>query len=256
MGSPETDPNARADEKPRHEIVVEDAFYLGACEVTVGEFRAFVEATHYRTKPERDGRGGAIYDLEQKKTVFKLEFNWRTPGFPRDQADDEPVVQVCREDVSAFCEWLTRREGVQYRMPTEAEWEYACRAGSDSLWCFGNDKEAISDYAWFRGNADHTTHPVGRKHPNAFGLYDMHGNVWEWCKDRYLPGYDQPESSGSDGAQARIEYVIRGGSLGSGATDELRSANRRGAAQGFRYFSCGFRVRRALSPPKAGVRSP
>jgi formylglycine-generating enzyme required for sulfatase activity len=256
MGSPETDAYAKSDEKPRHQIVMENPFYLGACEVTVGEFRAFVEATHYRTKPERDGKGGAIYDHRLKTTVFNLKLNWRNPGFQQPQADDEPVVQVCREDVSAFCDWLTEREGVHYRLPTEAEWEYGCRAGSDSLWCFGNDREAISDYAWFKGNADYTKHPVGRKYPNAFGLYDMYGNVWEMCRDRYLPGYDRPDSSGSDGASTQIEYVIRGGSLGSGPTDELRSASRRGATPGFRYFSCGFRVRRALSPANAGVRSP
>jgi formylglycine-generating enzyme required for sulfatase activity len=256
MGSPDTDPYARPDEKPRHEIVVQHAFYMGACEVTVGEFRQFVEATGYRTTPERDGRGGAIYDRQQKKTVFSVGFDWRDPGFKRVQADDEPVVQICREDAIAFCEWLTQREGVPYRLPTEAEWEYTCRAGSDAPWFFGSDKEALGDYAWFKGNAGATTHPVGRKHPNAFGLYDMNGNVWEWCRDRYVPGYDQPDSSDTDEASSRQEYVIRGGSFGSSAIEEARSANRRGAVVGYRYYSCGFRVRRALAPPKAGVRSP
>jgi serine/threonine-protein kinase len=258
MGSPDADPYARADEKPRHEVVVRDAFYMGACEVTVREFRRFVEATGHRTRPESDGRGGAIYDRQQNKTVMRPELNWRNPGFKRAQADDEPVVQVCREDAIAYCEWLTRREGVLYRLPTEAEWEYACRAGSDAPWSFGNDKEALGDYAWFRENAGATTHPVGRKHPNAFGLYDVYGNVWEWCSDRYLPGYDQPDSLDEDESEAsnRRGYVIRGGSFGSIATEEARSASRRGAAVGYRYHSCGFRVRRALSPPESGVRSP
>jgi serine/threonine-protein kinase len=253
MGSPDADPYARADEKPWHEVVVEDAFYMGACEVTVREFRRFVEATGYRTRPERDGRGGARYDRQQRKTVMSPELNWGNPGFERVQDDDEPVVQICREDAIAFCEWLTQREGVLYRLPTEAEWEYACRAGSNAPWSFGTDKEALCDFAWFKGNAGATTHPVGRKHPNAFGLYDMYGNVWEWCRDRYLPGYDQADSSATNGASSQQEYVIRGGSFGSSATEEARSASRRGAVVGYRYHSCGFRVRRALSPPKAGV---
>jgi formylglycine-generating enzyme required for sulfatase activity len=256
MGSPDADPYARADEKPRHAIVVQDAFYMGAYEVTVREFGLFVAATGYRTRPERDGRGGALYDRQQKKTVMMPDLNWRNPGFKRVQADDQPVVQICREDAIAFCEWLTQREGMLYRLPTEAEWEYACRAGTDGPWSFGNDKEALGDYAWYKQNAGATTHPVGRKHPNAFGLYDMYGNVWEWCKDRYLPGYDPPDSSATNGASSPEEYVIRGGSFGSSATEEARSASRRGAVVGYRYHSCGFRVRRALSPPKAGVRSP
>src|SRR5262249_10561827 len=151
-------------------------FYMGACEVTVREFRRFVEAAQYRTRPERDGRGGAVYDRQHKKTVMSPEMNWRNPGFARVQADDEPVVQICREDAVAFCDWLTERENVLYRLPTEAEWECACRAGSDAPWFFGNEKEALGDYAWFKGNAGATAHPVGRKHPNALGLYDMYGN--------------------------------------------------------------------------------
>jgi serine/threonine-protein kinase len=256
MGSPDSDPHARPDEKPRHTIAIQNAYYMGACEVTVGQFRVFIAESHYRTKPERDSRGGAMYDREQRKTVFRRDLSWRNHGFGRAPADDEPVVQVCREDAVAFCEWLSRREGVSYRLPTEAEWEYACRAGSDAPWCFGNDQEALGDYAWFKVNAEYTVHPVRMKLPNAFGLFDMYGNVWEWCSDRYLPGYERPDPSAKSELSNRPEYVIRGGSFGSKDLAELRSASRHNVVQGYRYFSCGFRVRRALSPQDPGVGSP
>ena len=256
MGTPNSDPYSRTNERPAHRVKIKHAFYLGAYEVTVGQFRAFVDATGYLTKAERDGKGGAVYDRQRKEPVRRSELNWRNPGFRRPQAEDEPVVQVCWDDATAFCKWLSEREGVTYRLPTEAEWEYACRAGSQTTWSFGDDPEALCDYAWFKRNSGGTTQPVGRKGPNPFGLYDMYGNVWEWCKDPYLSSYSTAKGADPSASSEKREHVLRGGSWGSDKPVEIRSANRRGEADSYRYYSCGFRVRRAIQPPDASLRSP
>src|SRR5262249_24196357 len=130
MGSPDADPAAKAIEKPRHRVRISRPFYLGAHEVTVGQFRAFVAATGYRTEAESSGEGGSIYDRVHKRFEQISDCNWRNPGLPLAQGDDEPVVQVSWNDAMAFCRWLSERDHRSYRLPTEAEWEYACRAGS------------------------------------------------------------------------------------------------------------------------------
>jgi formylglycine-generating enzyme required for sulfatase activity len=99
------------------------------------------------------------------------------------KAPENPVETVSSEDASAFCQKLSQRTGKKVRLPNEAEWEYACRAGSDGHFCFGNDQSVLSDYAWFQNNSESRTHPVGQKKPNVWGLHDMHGNVAEWCAD-------------------------------------------------------------------------
>ena len=217
MGSPDGDPYARSDEKTGASRADRHPFYLGACEVTVGQFRAFVDATGYSTKAETRWQGRRRSTTGSgRNSSGSPSLNWRNPGFRRPQADDEPVVQVCWDDATAFCKWLSQREGVHYRLPTEAEWEYACRAGSQSVWSFGDDPDALCDYAWFKRNAGSTTQPVGRKRPNPFGLYDMYGNVWEWCKDRYTPSYADDHGIDPKGpSEEKPERVLRGGSWGS-----------------------------------------
>jgi formylglycine-generating enzyme required for sulfatase activity len=256
MGSPDSDPAARPDEKAQHLVRLTKSFYLGAHEVTVGQFRAFVEATGYRTKAELDGKGGAIFDMKRKKVIKGVNLNWRKPGYWRPQADDEPVVQVAWNDAIAFCDWLSEREGIDYRLATEAEWEYACRAGSSGRWCCGDDPAPLGDYAWTRDNAGFVTHAVGTKRPNVFGLYDMHGNVWEWCQDRYafpyLPGPDENPKGPSEGN----ERVVRGGSWDLPEVERTRSAERRHHPSGYRYYTIGVRVRRALGPPAGTPKTP
>lgn len=105
------------------------------------------------------------------------------------QTDDHPVVHVSWNDAKAFCDWLSKKTGRTVRFPTEAEWEYACRAGSTGKWCFGDDERAVRDYAWYGADSGMQTRPAGQKKPNAWGLYDMHGNVWELVSDWYDEGY-------------------------------------------------------------------
>lgn len=129
----------------------------------------------------------------------------------RFKGDDLPVEKVTWNDAAAFCKKLSEITGKQYRLPTEAQWEYACRGGSTTAYCFGDDEKLLDEYCWYKKNSEGITHPVGKKNPNKFGLYDMHGNVWEWCSDWYG---DYPSDSIIDPAGPEEgEYrVLRGGS--------------------------------------------
>jgi sulfatase modifying factor 1 len=203
------DPDA-GDEKPTLRVKISRPMLVGVHEVTVGRFRAFVEATGYRTDAETSG-GARTLDMEAKSEVDRFpkrpERNWRDPGFP--QTDEHPVTCVSWHDAVAFCQWLSEKEGATYRLPTEAEWEYACRAGTDTYYSCGNSPDDVyhygnvADAALYavypeavirqriaalepsQGDGHVFTAPVGKFAANGFGLFDVHGNVWEWCDDRY-----------------------------------------------------------------------
>ena len=175
-------------EVPVHRVRITRPFYLSATEVTVGQFREFVEATGYKTdveRPEtlRGRKGGFAFvpeDPASKKWygwLRKPGYTWRNVGYR--QLDDQPVFSVSWADAQAFCRWLGKKDGVTYRLPTEAEWEYACRAGSTTWWSFGNDAATFGDYGSHEGNSNNRPQPVGTKKPNAWGLYDMQGNLFE-----------------------------------------------------------------------------
>ena len=112
-------------------------------------------------------------------------------GLTPEQTENDPVINVSWNDATAFCQWLSQKEGINYRLATEAEWEFACRAGSQARYGPGDDPNELRQYGWFLGNG-YRTHPVGQKQPNAFGLYDLHGNVFEWCSDIAAPYKDGP----------------------------------------------------------------
>ena len=159
-----------------------------------------------------------------------------------------PVENVSWTDAVEFCRKLSampaeKTAGHVYRLPTEAEWEYACRSGTTTAYGFGDDASRLGDYGWFDGNSDSSTHPVGEKKPNAWGLYDMHGNVWEWCQDWYG---DYPSGSATDptGATSGSYRVIRGGSWSNDAR-YCRSAYRSWRTPEARYNNLGFRVLRS-----------
>ena len=246
---------APADEKPVHPVAV-PAFAAGVFEVTRKQFAAFVAATGHEPAT------GCITDRDQDgRWRFDPEASWRDPGLP--QTDDEPVVCIGWADMAAYAAWLSQRTGKAYRLLSEAEWEYAARAGSttefwwgdssDSLCAFANgpDASAKAKFPGWPAAACDDGHafaaPVGSYRPNAFGLYDMAGNAWERVADCYAPDYGPQPRDGSayqvDGCQRR---VMRGGSWVQGLVD-LRSAQRNGLLPAtLQGADIGFRVARSL----------
>ena len=197
-------------EKPVHNVCVND-FYLGQYEATVGQFKQFVSETGYETEAEK-GDGCSVWDGSQfGKDGSK---SWRSPGFSRDGADDnQPVVCVTWSDTQAFAEWLSRKGGKSYRLPTEAEWEYAARSGGKKEKFAGMSNESgLGDYAWYNANSGNKTHSVGGKRPNGLGLYDMTGNVFEWCQDWYGEKYyaERPRNNPRGPSSGKYR-VLRGG---------------------------------------------
>lgn len=230
-----------ADEAPVHAVRITRAFYLGQTEVTVGQFRRFVQASGYLPESEADGTGAygynAAYDpaTSAKGDAFEgrdPRYSWRNPGFV--QGEDHPVVNVTWHDAVALAAWLSATEGRRYRLPTEAEWEYACRAGSRTRWPQGDDPQALLQHAnlfdqdalphWPRqvqwqaqalqGHDGHAfTAPVGSYAANAFGLHDMVGNAWEWVSDWYgETAYAQAPAADPQGPATGHVKVRRGGS--------------------------------------------
>ena len=246
MGSPENE-KGREEQELRHQVVLTKGYYLGMHEVTVGQFRRFVEAAKYQTEAGKDGKGG--WGVNQSGSFEEnRKFTWKAPGF--EQSDDHPVVLVSWNDAVAFCRWLSQKEKATYRLPSEAEWEYSCRAGRETAYHFGNDPRSLIRY----GNLFHHpsaeskdgyrfSAPVGRFKPNGHGFYDMLGNVWEWCEDGYDPkGYSgkiETDPTGPASAKARVQ---RGGGWSS-APHRCRSAARIGRdPSSYRGAYLGFRV--------------
>jgi formylglycine-generating enzyme len=250
MGSPETELDVRgkhsAGEK-QHLVRITEPFYLGTYPVTYGDFLTFCHAAEYKTEAETDGKGAYGTDSKDNWSQ-KPKFTFQNWG--RMQTNDHPVVNVTWNDAQAFCKWLSKKEGKTYRMPTEAEWEYACRAGTTTPFSFGNSlngRQANCDGDFPYGmeekgpDVDNTT-PVGKYAANAFGLYDMHGNAQQWCQDRYDKDYySNSPTDDPQGPTNGADRVIRGG--GWKARPVLcRSASRYWFAPEYRYDFLGFRV--------------
>jgi formylglycine-generating enzyme required for sulfatase activity len=216
MGSPDDDDMASDDERPPRDVTFTYHFAVGRYPVTQEEYTGFCRAT------------GRAWDGK------------RQPG-------SHPITNVLWRDAMAYCSWLERITGERYRLPTEAEWEYACRAGTMTRYSFGDDPEQLGDHAWYKANSGGQTHPVGRKLPNPWGLYDMHGHVWEWCADPWHDSYRGGPDDGSAwlaGADLR-RRVLRGGSRGDDAP-LLRSADRDWLATIYESIGLGFRIARTL----------
>ncbi len=221
---------------PSHSVRISKGYYLGKYAVTAADFKRFVDKVGYKTEGERDGKGA--YGWTGKEWVQDSKITWRNPGFT--QTDKDPVVCVSWNDAQSYCQWLSEVEGKSYRLPTESEWEYACRAGSSTAYCFGEGEARLGEYAWYGKNSGSKTHPVGQKAPNDFGLYDMHGNVWEWCSDWHG---DYPSGTLIDptGPSTGSFRVFRGGGWNYGAA-YCRSANRDWLDPSARSFNLGFRL--------------
>jgi formylglycine-generating enzyme required for sulfatase activity len=232
MGSPDDDRDKDDYEVAQHPVKITKDFYLGATEVTRGQFEQFVKDAKYKTDAEKAGDTDTWQNNKESSE------------------DDQPVVNVSWNDARAFCKWLSEKEKKFYDLPTEAEWEYACRAGGKDgeAFCFDKDREKLEDYAWFGGNSGNKTQTVGTKKANKWGLYDMHGNVWEWCKDspRKYPTKKEVEELKSPiedpvGPETEDRRVLRGGAWSSNPRD-CRSASRDDYPRANRVSNIGFRV--------------
>lgn len=253
MGSAEGD----ADEQPVHAVTIPQPFAISRCEITVGQFRQFVEDARYQTTAEKSGKGCYGWNADKKEVEQLPEHNWNNPGF--EQTDDHPVVCVSWDDAQEYVRWLSRRTGANYRLPNEAEWEYAARGGTataryyrDDQQCdyvngAGQETKSIADSGWTLAECDdgHVyTAPVGSFGENHYGLFDTLGNVWEWTQDCWHKNYSGAPADSSvwldkDGGDCS-RRVVRGGSWYYRPQD-LRSALRdwndtdeAGNDQGFR----------------------
>lgn len=175
MGSPDGEGNRQPDEGPQKQVTL-SAFWMGAREVTYDEFLLFFN-------DENTSRDSEV-DAVTRPTPQYIDLSWgmgKQGGFP--------VNSMSQRTALMYCRWLYEKTGIFYRLPTEAEWEYACRAGSNTAYYFGNDAKKLKEYAWFNGNSKNKYQKTGQKKPNAWGLYDMLGNVSEWTLDQYKADY-------------------------------------------------------------------
>jgi formylglycine-generating enzyme required for sulfatase activity len=233
MGSPDDEVGRYPEEGPRHKVTIGKAYYISIHQTTQGQWKKAMGTTPW------DGKRAAVNN------------------------PDHAVNHVTWDDAVAFCATLKKKDGRSYRLPTEAEWEYACRAGTTTRYCYGDDLKAekLGEYAWFFGNwgepANRFMHRVGQKKPNHWGLYDMHGNAWEFCMDVLHRSYEGAPTDGSawtrggvvgeDGVASR---VLRGGGMRS--TDRrVRAAGRISKRQNISVYYVGFRIVCEI-PPKAG----
>src|SRR5438552_11574337 len=267
MGSPDRESGRKPDESPQHRVKI-SAFWMGQCEVTWNEFELFMypdEERKFKETMKTDPYVDKVSDAVSRPTKPYVEMSF---GMGR---DGYPAISMTQHAANKYCEWLSAKTGQFYRLPTEAEWEYACRAGTTTAYSFGDDASKLGDYAWYEKNSDFKYQKVGRKKPNPWGLYDMHGNVAEWCLDQYELSYSRfaGGTATDPWVKATKPYpqVVRGGSWDEPPVS-LRSSARRASEKAWKtqdpqlpksiwYHTdaqfLGFRIVRPLQvpPPEA-----
>jgi formylglycine-generating enzyme required for sulfatase activity len=257
MGSPDSEKGRKKDEGPQHKVAI-SPFWMGKCEVTWNEFELWMF-----TEEKKDTGGKSASDKlvdaisRPTKPYVDMTFGMGHDGYP--------VLSMTQHAANKYCQWLSAKTGQFYRLPTEAEWEYACRAGTTTAYSFGDDPSKLGDYAWFEKNSNNASQKVGQKKPNPWGLYDMHGNVAEWTLDQLTADFYGKSPAKDPWAQSTKAYpqTVRGG----GWTDDanaLRSAARLGSTSEWKaqdpqlpksIWYCtdalfvGFRVVRPLAVP-------
>jgi len=247
-----------SDEIPRHNVCV-NGFWIGKYEVTLGQFRRFIDDTGYQTDADKEGFSWIWNGKWEKKEGY----NWQKTGFK--QEENHPVVNVSWDDAKAFSKWLSDKKGNNFRLPTEAEWEYACRAGTKTSRFWGDNPEdackyanvyditskRVSKFKWANHKCDDgygNTSPVGSFNPNKFGIYDMLGNVYEWCEEWHGKDYYKKSPKHNPKGPSNGSYrVLRGGSWGDSPWG-VRCANHGRNYPGYRLNVDGFRV--LLVPPQ------
>jgi formylglycine-generating enzyme required for sulfatase activity len=269
MGSPDGEKARKPDEGPQHKVKIAP-FWMGRCEVVWNEYELFMypdEERRTRATLPTDAAGDKLADAvtHPSKPYVEMSFGMGKDGFP--------AISMTQHAANKYCQWLSAKTGQFYRLPTEAEWEYACRAGTTTAYFFGNDTNKLGEYGWFEQNSDFKYQKVGKKKPNPWGLYDMCGNVVEWVLDQYDPDYYK-QCAGNGGAtepwnkaSKPYPHSVRGGSWDDEAT-MCRSAARRGSDRSWKmqdpqlpkstwYFSdaqfVGFRIVRPLQVPPPEV---
>ncbi|MEX1027221.1 MAG: formylglycine-generating enzyme family protein [Candidatus Paceibacterota bacterium] len=264
MGSPPTETDRQEDEGPQHEVAIE-AFWMGKYEITWDAYEVWMSdldifrRTALSVEPNARDKVADEYQLSQPTEPYTdMTFGMGSRGYP--------AICMTQHAARIFCKWLSAKTGRYYRLPTEAEWEYACRAGTTTAYHFGDDSSDLDDYAWYYDNSEAYA-KVGTKKPNPWGLYDMHGNVSEWVLDQYIPDF-----YARDAARAKqplaipttlYPRVVRGGGWDDDA-DRLRSAARIASSEEWKQqdpqlpqsiwyhtdaLSVGFRVVRPLVEP-------
>ncbi len=266
MGSPDSEADRNDDEGPQHEVEIAP-FWMGKCEVTWDEYEVWMfnldiqrRELFKAEKTALETNADAV--TRPTKPYTDMTFGMGKEGFPA----------ICMTQLAArtYCEWLSAKTGRYYRLPTEAEWEYACRAGTITAYSFGDDPGQLDEYAWHYANCEDAYHPVGQKKPNPWGLHDIHGNVAEWVLDQYIPDYYQQFADNVTKNPWAVPTKIYPLAVRGGSWDDdppaLRSAARRGSEKDWKqqdpqlpqsiwYFTdalfVGFRVVRPLEVPSA-----
>ena len=268
MGSPDSEGDRKADEGPRNEVKV-SPFWMGKFEITWDQYDAWGEEIDQRRRKLLEIEAGPrdlAVDGITKPTEPYTDMSF---GMGK---GDYPAICMTQHAARTFCEWLSAKTGRYYRLPTEAEWEYACRAGSTSAYSFGDDLDQLEDHAWFFDNSEDTYQEVGQKKPNRWGLHDMHGNVSEWVLDQYVEDLYSKRKAAEDPLaipQTLYPRVVRGGGWDDDP-DMLRSAAREASHEDWKkqdpqipksiwYHTdaraVGFRVVRPFREPSAQERA-
>jgi len=264
MGSPKSEIGHFADEGPQHEVKI-DAFWIGKYEITWNLYNLFVSREMDQYQIEKNSQSEVSIDADAVSGAtmpyVEMSFGMGTDGYP--------AISMTQLAAVKFCEWLSAMTGQFYRLPTEAEWEYACRAGSEGAYSFGEDSNELKEYAWYSDNSNEKYQKVGQKKPNSWGLYDMHGNVAEWTLDQYIPTtYKKRKKNAVNPYEVPTKTyprVVRGGSW-MDKPNRLRSSSRRPSSKRWKRRDpqipkslwwhtdaqfLGFRIVRPLeTPPK------
>ena len=265
MGSPDSEKERRADEGPQHTIDLAP-FWMSKCEITWDQYDVWGESIDIARRQIFGKQPTELDKVADAVTRPTPPYTDMSFGMGKQK---NPAICMTQHAARKYCEWLSAKTGHYYRLPTEAEWEYACRAGTTTAYSFGDDPADLDDYAWHAGNSDESYHVVGQKKPNPWGLHDMHGNVAEWVLDQYLPDAYANRQSGTSNPLAvpskLFPRIVRGGGWDD-EPDMLRSAVREGSSEDWKEqdpqipqsiwyhtdaLSVGFRVVRPFTEPSA-----